>query len=1102
MRQFFHDKRNKYLPIRQSGQPGGNAATAASSSSAKTFPVGIKCLHRSAEDLVDIVFVHGLSGHRERTWTASGESDPWPKTLLPSKLPNARILTFGYNAYVTSWQGIVSQDRLGSHAGNLLNSLASYREDDKTNDRPIIFVCHSLGGLVCEDALIRSNERPEAQLRNIIHCTRGIIFLGTPHHGSGLATWAERMSLSINVIKQTNSKIVEVLRRDSEVLARIQESFHTMVLARNKTKGYAIEITCFYEQLPLPRIGFVVPQDSATLPGYNQIGIHGNHKQMIKFSEAHDPGFMAICGELKRWVGSLATPDGRDISRNPETHKPKATSRHFLVPYTCNSDFVGRSGILEQLKSQLGHNQPESQRKSQARVSLHGLGGIGKTQIALAYAYWLQDEHPEVSVFWVHASNAERFRQAFAYIAQECQIPGYDDSKTDMLQLVKTWLERRERGNWLMIIDNADDAQVFFSQSTEPANAATHQDRIGRYIPECAHGSLLITTRNLMAASRLTKGNPTIGVGNMDESESAQLLRTRLGGIEYSSTELSILSSRLEYLPLALAQAAAFIQENALQIKDYLQLLGHSDQTLVDLLSEEFETTGRETETPRAVAETWALSFQQIEKQNSLAGELLSFMCLLDRQDIPMEFLFHYTQKDHDGNFGSTVTLTKALGILKAFSFIAEGKDEHLNMHRLVQLVTRKWLTKKNTVSQFTELAILAVSAAYPESHYENRALSVAYLPHVQSVLNLKGTDSRDENIAKATLLHRVAGFSHWDGQWSEAEELSAQALATRRQLLGEEHPDTLASMGRLALIFEERGRWKEAEELHLRKLEISKRVLGEQNLETLNTMVNLGFILGKQGKFREAEELQSQALGIQKRVVGKEHPDTLTSMSDLALTLKDQGRWGAAEEMQLQVLEIRKRLYGKEHPHTLASMNNLASTFLNQGRWGEAEEMQIQVLKIRKRLLGKEHPLTLTSMNNLASTFMSQGRWGEAEEMQLQVLEIRKRLYGKEHPHTLASMNNLASTFLNQGRWGEAEEMQIQVLEIRKRLLGKEHPHTLTGMNNLAYTWKSMGKSEEALDLMLDCVRLSKKILGPDHPHTMSPCHAVDEWRSEAGLS
>lgn len=176
--------------------------------------------------------------------------------------------------------------------------------------------------------MIRSNERPETQLRNIIHCTRGIIFLGTPHQGSGLATWAERMSLSINVIKQTNSKIIEVLRRDSEILARIQDSFHTMVLTRNKTKGHAIEITCFYEQLPLPRIGFVVPKGSATLPGYNQIGIHGNHKQMIKFSEAHDPGFMAICGELKRWVGSLATPDGRDSSRNPETHEPKTPSRH------------------------------------------------------------------------------------------------------------------------------------------------------------------------------------------------------------------------------------------------------------------------------------------------------------------------------------------------------------------------------------------------------------------------------------------------------------------------------------------------------------------------------------------------------------------------------------------------------------------------------------------------------------------------------------------------------------------------------------------------------------------------------------------------------
>jgi hypothetical protein len=229
-----------------------------------------------------------------------------------------------------------------------------------------------------------------------------------------------------------------------------------------------------------------------------------------------------------------------------------------------------------------------------------------KTQIALAYIYWLRETCPEVSVFWAHASNAERFRQAFASIAQECHIPGYDDPKTDNLQLVKMWLERRDRGRWLMVIDNADDTQLFFRSNRELDNADPlgQEGNLGRYIPECAHGSILVTTRNKQTGIRLAKGRAVIEVGKMAEHESDRLLRTMLDGLELATDEVSLLSSRLECLPLALVQAAAFIRENTLTVGRYLQLLDKSDHDLVELLSEEFETVGRDSETPQAVTAT------------------------------------------------------------------------------------------------------------------------------------------------------------------------------------------------------------------------------------------------------------------------------------------------------------------------------------------------------------------------------------------------------------------------------------------------------------------------------------------------------------------
>ena len=214
-----------------------------------------------------------------------------------------------------------------------------------------------------------------------------------------------------------------------------------------------------------------------------------------------------------------------------------------------------------------------------------------------------------MSVFWVHASNADRFRQAYASIAQECCVPGYDDPKADVLTLVKRWLEGKSRGRWLMVIDNADDKQLFFGAP----GGSHHEGNLGRDIPECSHGTILVTTRNKQAGLSLAKGTHLIEVQEMDDIDSEKLLRTKLIG-DPTSSELSTLLSRLEYLPLAVVQAAAFVQANTIAVNEYLRLLDKSEQHIVDLLSEDFETAhGRDSETPRAVAETWILSFEQLQ---------------------------------------------------------------------------------------------------------------------------------------------------------------------------------------------------------------------------------------------------------------------------------------------------------------------------------------------------------------------------------------------------------------------------------------------------------------------------------------------------------
>jgi len=183
-------------------------------------------------------------------------------------------------------------------------------------------------------ALSTAQQRPERHLKQVLHCTRGIIFLGTPHHGSGLAHWAESLAKVIGVLKQTNPEILAVLRSESEVLERVQNGFHTMIRSRAQDGLRPIEITCFYEELPLPGVGIVgeqyfylcqqlivsqvVPSHSAILPGYIPIGIRSNHMEMTKFGEEEDPGFKAVVGELRRWVKDLVR-SGNAISQESGT---------------------------------------------------------------------------------------------------------------------------------------------------------------------------------------------------------------------------------------------------------------------------------------------------------------------------------------------------------------------------------------------------------------------------------------------------------------------------------------------------------------------------------------------------------------------------------------------------------------------------------------------------------------------------------------------------------------------------------------------------------------------------------------------------------------
>lgn len=269
------------------------------------FPTGLRCWVESPTAIVDICFVHGLGGNRFSTWTSEG-AEPWPKSLLSGAVPNARILSYGYDAYVLQ-SGVASGNRLTDHATNFLASLTANREEDNVQQRPIILVAHSLGGLVCKQAILISDGNSKIHLRNVFKQLKGIIFLGTPHQGSWMADWSKIPAKALGVVKSTNPTLLEVLQINNEHLQSLHRRFLNKLQAveRDSRGQRTIETTCFYEEYGLPVVGKVVTKESATFDHEDPYSIGANHIGMAKFSSAQDEGYKLVVGEIRRWVRQI-----------------------------------------------------------------------------------------------------------------------------------------------------------------------------------------------------------------------------------------------------------------------------------------------------------------------------------------------------------------------------------------------------------------------------------------------------------------------------------------------------------------------------------------------------------------------------------------------------------------------------------------------------------------------------------------------------------------------------------------------------------------------------------------------------------------------------
>ena len=669
-------------------------------------------------------------------------------------------------------------------------------------------------------------------------------------------------------------------------------------------------------------------------------------------------------------------------------------------------------------------------------------------------------------------------------------LPGWDDASIDILQLVSDWLSNHLREPWLLVFDSADDKDLFMSNPLPLGDERTPS--LLYCLPQAPHGSTLITTRDKRVAADISSDDVLIEILPMTESEAKELLSKRLRRKNSGLNDLNSdeLCKALEYLPLAITQAAAFITKNESTVDRYLELFHVSDSEMQNLLSKDSHDKRRnirDLNIANSVIRAWKVTFDQIIQQDTRASEILSLMAVLDGQRVPEMLLSRFRTNQTE--------FLESVGTLKAFSFISEeiGAATFM-MHRLVQISTQKWLAIRGEIAKWQEMALEVVTELFPLDSDDIKKWKTceALLPHVKVVLQYTYGSNKCLLKKQAEIKHKVSSYNYLAGQWDDAYQQALQAYEIRRRILGSEHPLTLTSMYIHARCLFNRSEYEAADSMFQQHHNLAERVLGSEHQETLRSMAFLANIkFYHKGQHGEGEESYRKILELRKKTLGLDHPDTLTCMANLGLMLRRQGKYEAAVKTHREALLHQARLLGFRHPDTLVSLDYLSQALTATGDHETAEVVCRRALQLQESKLGPRHPKTFQIMASLAHVLSKQMRYEDSEKIYRQVLAIRTEVLGKDHKDTIMNLMFLGNVLESQGGFEQAEELYRESLQGKEKQMGSEHPDTIDCLQNLASVLHTQGKPDaEAMTWKL--LDLQEKTLRTPNESIMWTTHTL----------
>ena len=606
----------------------------------------------------------------------------------------------------------------------------------------------------------------------------------------------------------------------------------------------------------------------------------------------------------------------------------------FTVPHRRNPNFTGREEYLDALHAALASGKPAA-----LTQAVTGLGGVGKTQLAVEYAYRHAADYDLVG--WVRSEEPAERISDYAALAAELGLPEADNPDEEaVVGAVRNYLEHH--GRWLLVFDNVP-----------------HPDAVGALLPRGGGGHVIITSRD-PNWSGVAKA---VEVETFPRPESVAFLLNRTGSTDEAAA--GDLAEALGDLPLALEQAGATIEETGGTLAAYLALFRTRE-------AEMLARGHAPREYPATVATTWTLAMEEVRKASKAAGDLLNLCAYLAPDDVPLDILSEQAGRLPDGLRAAAedpAALGDAVAALRRYSLCGVEREAHgLSVHRLVQAVARGRLDAEGEKA-WAAAAVEVVNGAFPQESHDVRTWDVCarLLPHaLASAGHAQRLAVAPEAAGRA--LNQAGMYLNGRARFDEAKDCYERAIAIDEEAYGKDHPNVATDVNNLGGVLQAQGDLAGAKRCFERAIAIDEKAYGKDHPDVATDVNNLGMVLQDQGDLAGAKKCYERAIAIGERTLGKEHPKVAIRVNNLGSVLQDQGDLAGAKACYERALATHEKAYGVDHPEVARDVNNLGMVLKDQGDLAGAKRCFERALAIFTRFLGDDHPKTQIVRGNLES--------------------------------------------------------------------------------------------------------------------------------------